>query len=105
MGREIELNEEALNEAVLYFPIGNLPGSFRSCAEVKDLARRAIWAYLAALPAQESYKDLLETLKESKINLESWGAYASEYFQDKHNLKGDIAKIEAAIFRVQRPYD
>lgn len=28
-----------------------------------------------------------------------WGAYASEYFQEKHNLAGDIAEFQAAAMQ------
>ena len=32
-------------------------------------------------------------LEESAQLIEDWGSYASEYFQKKHNLKGDVAMV------------
>jgi hypothetical protein len=47
--------------------------------------------------------ELLEALKEAALAIEYWGSYASKYFQEKHDLQGDvdaadyvIAKAEAA---------
>lgn len=44
---------------------------------------------------------LLEALNEAKYLVADWGAYASPYFQEKHDLSGDIAKIEAVIAAVE----
>lgn len=44
---------------------------------------------------------LLEALNEAKYLIADWGAYASPYFQEKHDLSGDIAKIEAVIAAVE----
>jgi gamma-glutamyl:cysteine ligase YbdK (ATP-grasp superfamily) len=35
---------------------------------------------------------LKEALKEAATDIEGWGAYAGEYFQDKHDLKGDVER-------------
>lgn len=40
---------------------------------------------------------LLEALEEAADDIESWGAYATEYFQKRHNLQGAINKARAAI--------
>lgn len=40
---------------------------------------------------------LQEILKEAREMVEHWAGYASEYFKDKHNLAGDLAKLDAAI--------
>ena len=42
-------------------------------------------------------KQLLEALEEAAGDIESWGAYAAEYFQKKHNLLGAVRKARAAI--------
>lgn len=46
---------------------------------------------IAAAPA------LVEALKEARQMVDEWGAYASPYFQEKHNLQGDLAKLDAAL--------
>jgi hypothetical protein len=40
---------------------------------------------------------LLEALGEAADDIESWGAYATEYFQTKHDLLGAVNKARAAI--------
>ena len=40
---------------------------------------------------------LEKALREAIEMVESWGAYASDYFKDKHNLAGDIAELRAAL--------
>lgn len=42
-------------------------------------------------------QELLEALKEAADEIQDWGLYASEYFQNKHDLKGAINKARAAI--------
>lgn len=41
----------------------------------------------------EHLKDLLS---EAATDLEDWGGYASEYLQEKHNLKADVLKYREA---------
>ena len=40
---------------------------------------------------------LLAALKDARSDVESWGAYASEYFKEKWDLAGDLARIDAVI--------
>lgn len=40
---------------------------------------------------------LREALVEARECVASWGGYASSYFQEKHDLEGDIARIDAAL--------
>jgi hypothetical protein len=40
---------------------------------------------------------LLEALEEAADDIEAWGAYASGYFQTKHDLLGAVNKARAAI--------
>jgi hypothetical protein len=42
-------------------------------------------------------QQLLEALEEAADDIESWGAYATEYFQKRHNLQGAVNKARAAI--------
>ncbi len=41
--------------------------------------------------------ELEAALREAKEMVESWGAYASPYFQAKHDLVGDIATIDKVL--------
>jgi len=56
---------------------------------------KAIAAELRRL--HEVNQELVSALSEAVILVGDWGAYASEYFQNKHDLKGDIKRLNAAI--------
>ena len=45
----------------------------------------------------ETLRLALEALVEARDDVQSWGAYASEYFQKKHDLAGHFHKYEKAI--------
>lgn len=45
----------------------------------------------------EKYNKLLNALKEATEDIADWGSYASDFFQEKHNWAGDIAKYRAII--------
>jgi hypothetical protein len=40
---------------------------------------------------------LVETLKEAREMVENWGAYATEYYQEKWNLAGNLAFLDDVI--------
>jgi hypothetical protein len=40
---------------------------------------------------------LRAALIEARNSVESWAAYASPYFQEKHDLDGDLARLDAVI--------
>lgn len=40
---------------------------------------------------------LRDYLSQAANDIEDWGAYASEYFQDKHDLVGCVARYHAAL--------
>jgi len=42
---------------------------------------------------------LRDALKLAKTNIADWGSYASEYFQSKHDLQGDLDSIDRALAR------
>jgi hypothetical protein len=47
---------------------------------------------------------LRESLSEAADEIESWGAYASEYFQQKHSLDGTVSRIRgSAMGKVEHP--
>ena len=41
--------------------------------------------------------ELTEALKNAREMVADWGAYASEYFREKHGLDRDIAELDAAL--------
>jgi lipopolysaccharide biosynthesis protein len=41
--------------------------------------------------------ELRKALEDAIECVESWSGYASEYFQDKHDLKGDLSRLRAAL--------
>lgn len=41
--------------------------------------------------------ELVSALNEAVMLIGDWGAYASEYFQAKYDLEGDIDRINAVI--------
>ena len=45
--------------------------------------------------AQIAAKDA--ALREARAMVEDWGGYAAGYFQEKHDLAGDLARIDAAL--------
>jgi hypothetical protein len=44
-----------------------------------------------------------ELLAEAVDDIEHWGSYAGEYFQEKWNLAGDLAKYRAALDSTEGP--
>jgi hypothetical protein len=45
--------------------------------------------------------ELLQALKDATDAIEHWGAYASDYFQQKWDLQSDINAARAAIGRAE----
>ena len=50
---------------------------------------------------REALKLALEALEEAADAIDSWGSYASGYFQVKHDLEGDISKAKSAITAIK----
>ena len=48
---------------------------------------------------------LRSALLEASEDVATWGAYASEYFQEKHDLAGCVAKIHAAATAKEASHD
>lgn len=46
--------------------------------------------------------ELLAALKDARELVEDWGAYAPAYMQEKHDLEGDMNKLDAAIAKVEK---
>jgi len=45
--------------------------------------------------------ELLAALKDARELVDDWGAYASNYMQEKHDLAGDLAKLDAVIAKAE----
>lgn len=65
---------------------------------------RRIWtAWLIGFTQQETATveadnaRLQEALAEAIEEIEDWGSYASEYFQEKHDLKGRVNKLRKEL--------
>jgi hypothetical protein len=76
----------------------------QAAAELRRLEEAHDWQYKMAgerLRRIEKLErinaQLLEALEEAADDIESWGAYASGYFQTKHDLLGSVNKARAAI--------
>lgn len=78
-------------------------GNWHECHECNELDRmfdlgaKSAAESVAALEARNA--ELLAALVEARDSVADWGIYASEYFQQKHDLVGDLAKIDAVIER------
>lgn len=45
--------------------------------------------------------ELLSALKEARELVDDWGAYAPAYIQEKHDLAGDLDRLDAAIAKAE----
>jgi DNA-binding ferritin-like protein len=43
-----------------------------------------------------------EALEFARLSIDEWSGYASDYFQNKYDLKGDMAKVEQAITAIKQ---
>jgi hypothetical protein len=46
--------------------------------------------------------ELLVALKDAREMVDDWGAYATAYMQEKHDLAGDLDRLDAAISKVEK---
>jgi hypothetical protein len=45
--------------------------------------------------------ELLAALKDAREMVDDWGAYATAYMQEKHDLAGDLERLDAAISKAE----
>ena len=65
---------------------------------VGDDGKRMLPEFVEYLKALKQQRDeLLASLKEARELVEDWGAYAPAYMQEKHDLQGDLDKLDASI--------
>lgn len=73
-----------------------------ACAEAERqmLLADCYGVMLERAEAAEARVAVLESALADAIEcVEAWSAYASDYFKDKHDLAGDLARLRAAIRR------
>ncbi len=67
-----------------------------------DIARLIAAANPAAILALIHQRDeLMEVLKDAREMVSDWAGYASPYFQEKHDIDGDLEKLDDAIARME----
>lgn len=72
------------NTQLLHNRIAALELSAQQCAHERDCA-------------VERVAGLEKALREAIESIEDWAGYASEYFQEKHDLKGELARLNSAL--------
>jgi hypothetical protein len=73
-----------------------------ACSESRnDAAYIAAANPAAVLELIRQRDELLAELKNARELVEDWGAYASNYMQEKHDLAGDIDRLDAAIAKAE----
>ena len=79
------------------------PDERMDCDPVRvDIARYIAAANPAAILELIQQRDeLLAALKYARELVDDWGAYASNYMQEKHDLAGDLERLDAAISKVE----
>jgi len=66
-------------------------------AGAANLHRRYELARDRAEAAEQRIRELEAALCDAVDSIEEWGAYASKYFREKWDLKGDVARARAAM--------
>jgi hypothetical protein len=67
--------------------------------EVKTEQALSFRAQVASLEQQRD--ELLAALKDAREMVSDWAGYASPYFQEKHDIDGDMKKLDDAIARME----
>lgn len=68
-------------------------------AVIDDLRRMGLMPAAEPDPRDARIAEMEAALAEAIDDIESWGGYASEYFQDKHDLPGCLVKHRAVLNR------
>lgn len=81
------------------------PDYYMDCSPAKvDIARHIAAANPAAVLELIRQRDeLLASLKEARELVDDWGAYAPAYMQEKHDLEGDLSRLDAVISKMETP--
>lgn len=57
----------------------------------------------AEIELRKQRDELLAALKDARELVDSWGAYASNYMQEKHDLEGDLSRLGAVVSKMETP--
>lgn len=79
------------------------PDYYMDCSPAKvDIARHIAAANPAAvLELIQQRNELLAALKDAREMVSDWAGYASPYFQEKHDIDGDLKKLDDAIVKAE----
>ena len=79
------------------------PDCYMDCSPARvDIARHIAAANPAAVLELIRQRDeLMEALKDAREMVSDWAGYASPYFQEKHDIDGDLKKLDDAIARME----
>lgn len=81
---------------------GRLSGEGRAALTAMVAEYEAEHSEEVPAPAPDPvFAETLAALKDARECVEAWAAYASEYFREKHDLAGDLARIDAAIRKAE----
>jgi hypothetical protein len=70
---------------------------------VGDNGKRMLPEFVEYLRQLRQQRDeLLAALKDARELVDDWGAYATAYMQEKHDLAGDLDRLDAAISKVEK---
>ena len=65
---------------------------------IDEVYQNKIAALRAQLAQAQAERDRLRALAEEAIeSIEDWAGYADAYFQNKHDLQGELARLRAAL--------
>ena len=85
-----------------YYGVHSNTGTICSTGEkIADALYIAAANPAAILELIQQRDELLAALKYARELVDDWGAYASNYMQEKHDLAGDIDRLDAAIAKVE----
>ena len=81
----------------------NQPDERMDCDPVRvDIARHIAAANPdTILELIQQRDELLAALKDAREMVSGWAGYASPYFQEKHDIDGDLERLDAAITKAE----
>ena len=86
-----------------YYGVHSNTGTICSTGEkIADALYIAAANPAAILELIRQRDELLAALKDARELVDDWGAYASNYMQEKHDLAGDLDRLDAAISKVEK---
>ena len=81
--------------------LGGIVALGNTARSKQDVAYVAAANPAAILELIRQRDELLAALKDAREMVSDWGAYASEYMQEKHDLVGDINRLDEIITKAE----